>query len=59
MKIKLEVGNKVKIINPKSCFCGQIGEIISQGNGNMWEVMLKYGVGIYFNEDDLENKTTK
>jgi len=50
----IKIGDKVKIINIKSCFFGQIGEILLQGNGEMWEVMLKYGVGIYFTEKDLE-----
>jgi len=50
----IKLGDEVKIINLKSCFYGKIGEIIAQGNGIMWEVMLDYGVGIYFTETDLE-----
>lgn len=48
------LGDRVKIINLKSCFYANIGEIIRRGNGNMWEVQFGYGVGIYFNEKDLE-----
>jgi hypothetical protein len=50
----LERGKKVKIIKLNSAWYGKIGEIFSGGNGNMWQVTMGLGIGIYFSENELE-----
>ena len=50
----MRVGDIVKIIKKDSAFENYIGAIISQGNGENWQVEVIQGVGVYFSIKELE-----
>jgi hypothetical protein len=50
----IKLDDKVKIIKSDSAFYGCIGEVITQGNGSNWQVLLDNGIGIYYRENELE-----
>jgi hypothetical protein len=52
----MKIGDKVRIINPSSHFYGVLGEIITKGNGNNWQVEVFSGVGIYYFESELKTE---
>jgi len=54
MDTKIKIGNMVKIIKENSAFRHCEGEVITQGNGTMWQVLLDWNIGVYFSEKDLK-----
>jgi hypothetical protein len=42
------INHAVIITDKNSNFCGRIGKIISKGNGNLWQIEIIKGCGIYF-----------
>jgi len=51
---KIKQGDYVKIIKVTSHFYNCIGEAFKKGNGDNWEIVLDYGIGVYFSEKDLQ-----
>jgi endo-beta-N-acetylglucosaminidase D len=48
---------KVLITDKTSCYYNQIGTIWNKGNGNLWQIEIVKGCGMYFSENQFKEIT--
>ena len=52
--MKVILDKVVRIKDKRSAFYNTKGRVLSKGNGDMWQVEVINGMGVYFDETQLE-----